>query len=102
MLSGTEYCSTASYGEATATYGEAWHCGSAEQEARCLLPLLHAGGLTLADVLNLIRVPQEEGRLLLAFTEKYPELKWKVERSLDYRLRVEKEFCRLADDGHVA
>jgi hypothetical protein len=31
-------------------------------------------------------------------TVEYSDLKFKVERSLDYRLRVEKEFCRLAGD----
>jgi hypothetical protein len=80
----------------TATYEQAWQCGSAAQEARGLLPLLRAAGQTIADVLDLIRVTPEEEKLLHAFAEKFPEFKCKVERSLDYRLRVEKEFCRLA------
>lgn len=49
-------------------------------------------------MLDLIRVAPEEEKLLRAFAEKFPELKFNVERSLDYRLRVEKEFCRLAGD----
>ena len=88
MLSGMGDCSTASY-------GQAWYCGSAEQEARTLLPLLRAAGQTVAEILDLIRVAPEEERLLRAFAEKFPDLKFKVERSLDYRLRVEKEFERL-------
>jgi hypothetical protein len=42
--------------------------------------------------------PRDAGRgeLLQAFAAKFPELKPMVERSLDYRLCVEKEFCRLA------
>lgn len=53
------------------------------------------GGQTVADVLDLIRVAPEEEKLLRAFAEKFPDLKSK-ERSLDARLRVKKEFCRLA------
>ncbi len=86
-----EHCSTASN-------GHAWYCGSAEQEARSLLPLLRAARQRVADVLDLIRVAPEEEKLLHAFAAKFPELKSNVERSLDYRLRVEKEFCRLVGD----
>lgn len=82
----------------TATYGQAWQCGSAKQEATSLLPLLCEAGQTIADVLDLIRVTPEEEKLLRAFAKKFPEFKCKVDRSLDYRIRVEKEFCRLADD----
>jgi hypothetical protein len=89
MLSTMEYCSTVSY-------GQAWYCGSAEQEARSLLPLLRVAGQTVAGVLDLIRVTPEEEKLLHAFAAKFPELKSNVERSREYRLRVEKEFCRLA------
>lgn len=85
----------------TANYEQAWHCGRAEQEARGLLPLLRAAGQTVADVLDLIRVTPEEEKLLHAFAAKFPEFKSKVERSLDYRLRVEKEFCRLTGDSRV-
>ncbi len=87
MLGEMEYFSTASY-------GQAWYCGSAEQEARNLLPLLRVAGQTVADVLDLIGVAPEEERQLRAFAEKFPDLKLKVECLLDYRLRVEKEFCR--------
>jgi hypothetical protein len=97
MLIGTEH-----YGSPAATYGEAWHCGSAEQEARSLLPLLRTAGQTVADVLDLIRVGPEEEKRLRAFAEKFHELKLNVERSLNYRIRVEKEFCRLVGDGASA
>ena len=86
-----QHCSTASY-------GQAWHCANPTQEARSLLPLLRAASQTVADVLDLIRVTPEEEKLLHAFAAKFPELKSNVERSLAYRLRVEKEFCRLAGD----
>jgi len=82
----------------TANYEQAWHCGRAKQEAQSLLPLIRAAGQTVAEVLDLIRVTPEEEKLLHAFAAKFPEFKIKVERSLDYRLRVEKEFCRLAGD----
>lgn len=83
----------------TVTYGEAWCCANPTQEARSLLPLLRKADQTVADVLELIRVAPDEERLLREFAQKFPELKLNVERSLDYRLRVEKEFCRLAGDA---
>ena len=44
-------------------------------------------------MLHLIRVAPEEDKLLRAFAEKFPDHKLRIERSLDYRLRVEKEFA---------
>jgi hypothetical protein len=45
-----------------------------------------------------MRVAPEEEKLLRAFAEKFPDLKRQVDRALDYRICVEKEFCRLAGD----
>ena len=85
--------------EPCSTDGQAWYCGSAEQEARSLLPLLGTTGQTLADVLDLIRVTPEEEKLLRAFAATFPDLKFNVERSLSYRLRVEEEFEPLASQN---
>lgn len=76
----------------TATYEQAWHCRGAKQEARGVLPLLRAAGQTVADVLDLIRVTLEEEKLVHAFAVKFPGFESAVERSLDYWLRVAKEF----------
>lgn len=84
-------------GDAEARFYEASEASGLRVECAPLRALSEqTGGQTVADVLDLIRLAPEEEKLLRAFAEKFPDLKSNVERSLDYRLGVEKEFCRLA------
>jgi hypothetical protein len=81
--------------EGSANDFEAWHFAGARTEARALFGLLGRNGHTKESLLELIRVSPQEQAALKDCAARYPDLAGRIERALEYRERVEKEFERL-------